>query len=121
LVSSIFNPIVFEKDIDAKSFAVHVKTLNEIAKRSKAGCYKHQEKVKKYTNGDAHDLQVIAAIDNIMLSIDSADYFFNRLASLRGDPVEAKSAFRNMSIFQTALPKQSVLSWKKTIRRKTIY
>jgi hypothetical protein len=84
-----------EKSVDAKPFSIHLKTLRRAAQRIKIGCYRYQEKVKMYAgnNSDTIVLRTVCTIDHIVSFSDSADYFFRRLALLKGNAKEAKKCF----------------------------
>jgi hypothetical protein len=89
------NVLSFERDLPVKPFSIHLKILSKTAEHMKVSCYKHQEKVRRTMGGnnEALRLQTIASIDTIMSFADSADYFFKRLTSLKGDAKEAKKCF----------------------------
>jgi hypothetical protein len=89
------NVLSFDKDIQAKPFGIHLKTLREAAQRVKIGCYRHQAKVRMYSgsSSDMIFLQTDRTIDHIVSFSDSADYFFGRLAFLKDNAKEAKKCF----------------------------
>lgn len=99
--------LFFEKDVEHKPFAVHLKTLGKAAKQMKAGCYAHREKARKYTSAgsDTAASRVDATMDTIMSFADSADYYFSRLVSLKGDAREAESCFHQYGQFSGRVAK----------------
>jgi hypothetical protein len=89
-----------EKMPTKKTFDVHLNMLDKAARKFRKDCYDHHKEARdRVVPTNPRMTKALAGLDLVITFGDSADFYFRRLESFKGDPDSARHCFAKYAQF----------------------